>query len=159
MVAMVSIFYLDRLIQNVLFLPKHMVCNAGRFHLFVTHKLVCVLCLSFIPVINVVDLKTLGSERLLDELGNEGGVGAGGTSGLDLLLGDLDDGEAGLDGGGDLGDLVGGDGAADDEALGDVAAAGRVGAETRGGLDGGITVDEGGQLSETRGEVDRGVDD
>jgi hypothetical protein len=119
----------------------------------------CVLCLSFIPVVNVVDLETLGSERLLDELGNEGGVGAGAASGSDLLLGDLDDGEARLDGGGDLGKLLGGDGATDDEALGDVGAAGRVGAETRGGLDGGVTADEGGELSETSGEVDRGVDD
>lgn len=108
---------------------------------------------------NVVDLETLGSERLLDELGNEGGVGAGAASGSDLLLGDLDDGEAGLDGGSDLGKLVGGDGATDDEALGDVGAARGVSAETRRGLDGGVTPNEGGELREAGGEVDRGVDD
>lgn len=136
-----------------------MLCNAGRFRLFVTHQLVCVSCPCFIPVVNVVDLETLGSERLLDELGNEGGVGAGAASGSDLLLGDLDDGEAGLDGGGDLGELVGRDGATDDEALGDVGAAGGVGAETRRGLDGGVTANEGGELGEASGEVDRGVDD
>lgn len=108
---------------------------------------------------NVVDLETLGSERLLDELGNEGGVGAGAAGGSDLLLGDLDDGEAGLDGGGDLGKLVGGDGPTNDEALGDVGAAGGVSAETRGGLDGGVTANESGELREASGEVDRGVDD
>ena len=113
----------------------------------------------FIPVVNVVELETLGSESLLDELGNKGGVGASAASGGDLLLGDLDDRESGLDGAGDLSELVGGDGTTDDEGLGDVAAAGGVGAETRRGFDRGVTANEGGELSETRGKVGRGMHD